>query len=66
MIGVQHPYPQDVRYHQRVHYPLFRLVIFMEKPGWIKKGIVIFVELPAESSINSPAGAMATGITECA
>jgi hypothetical protein len=48
MIGVQHPYPQGVRCHHRIRNLLFRFVIFMEDLCWVKKGVVIFVDLPGQ------------------
>lgn len=49
MIGVQHPYPQGVIYHHGIQKLLLRLKIFMGKAGWVKRGVVIFVDLGEQS-----------------
>ncbi|MFH1458468.1 MAG: hypothetical protein ABIG31_04800 [Candidatus Omnitrophota bacterium] len=54
LMGVQHPYPPGVIYHL-----LFRFNIFMSKTEWGKRGIVIFVDLWGQLSIDSLVEVMA-------
>ena len=49
MIGLPHQYLQGVICHYRIQKLLLRLKIFRGKAGWVKRGVVIFVDLRGQS-----------------